>query len=192
MFLKTEGRVVPSLKAMDEGGHVFLVGSYSKSFLPGFRIGFICTPGPMAVPLVKLKRATVRSDSFFLQTLLLEFIKKGYMDLHVRKMARIYSERRRLTDAALREHLPREFRWQVPKGGFYFWVEMPRDIMSADLLEHAVKHGVDFAPSRMFFAGKKDSHYMRIAFSMLTKAQIKEGAKRLGQAIKKWRRAGGK
>jgi len=192
MFLKIEGRAIPSLKAMDDGGHVFTVGSFSKSFLPGFRIGFICTPGPMAVPLVKLKRATERSDSFFLQTLLLEFIKKGYMDLHIRKMARIYSERKRVTDAAMREHLPPEFRWEVPLGGFSFWVEMPQGTMSAELLEHTVKYGVDYAPSRMFFAGKQDNHYMRVAFSMLTKAQVKEGIRRMGTAIKKWRGTGGK
>ena len=192
MFLKTEGRAIPSLKAMDDGGHVFTVGSFSKSFLPGFRIGFICTPSPMAVPLVKLKRATERSDSFFLQTLLLEFIKKGYMDLHIRKMARIYCERKRVTDAAMREHFPRGFRWEVPVGGLSFWVEMPQGTMSADLLEHTVKYGVDFAPSKMFFAGKQDSHYMRVAFSMLTKAQIKEGIKRMGAAIKKWKGTSGK
>ena len=64
--------------------------------------------------------------------------------------------------------------------------------MSADLLEHTVKYGVDYAPSRMFFAGKQDSHYIRVAFSMLTKAQIREGIRRMGTAIREWRGIGGK
>ena len=191
MFLKMEGRALPTLKAMDEGGHVFMVGSFSKSFLPGLRIGFVCTPSDMAVPLVKFKRSTERSDSFFLQTLLLEFIKKGYMDLHTRKMARIYGERRRLTDAVMREHFPKDFRWEMPPGGFYFWVEMPKYIMSSNLLEYCVTKGVEFAPAKLFFAGKQDSNHMRIAFSLLTQQQIREGIERLGAAIKEYRKING-
>jgi DNA-binding transcriptional MocR family regulator len=192
MFLKTEGRALPTLKSLDEGGHVFMVGSFSKSFLPGLRIGFVCTPSPMAVPLVKYKRSTERSDSFFLQALLLDFIKKGYMDLHTRKMARIYAERKQLADSAMRAHLPEDFHWEVPVGGFSFWVEMPKNIMSGNLLEHCVKHGVEFAPAKLFFAEKQDSNHMRIAFSMLTQQQIREGMERLGAAIKEFRKVNGK
>ena len=183
-FLRTEAPRLPSLKALDPGGHVFLVGSFSKSFLPGLRLGFICTPADIALSLVKLKRATVQSDSQFLQVLLLSFIQKGYMDLHLRKMARIYRERMAAMEAAMREHLPKNFRWQKPAGGFSFWVEMPQKLLSAPLLLHAVKYGVDFASSNFFYHDKQDSHFIRLAFSMLTQQEIKSGMKRLGRAIK--------
>jgi DNA-binding transcriptional MocR family regulator len=191
MFLPAEGLALPTLKAEDRGGHVFLIGSFSKSFLPGLRIGFVCTPGEMAVSLVKLKRATERSDSFFLQALLLDFIKKGYMDLHVRKMARVYAERRRATQEAMREHFPRDFRWEEPPGGFYFWVEMPPKLQSMPLLEHCVQRGVEFAPAKLFFAEKRDANYLRLAYSMLTKSQIREGIERLGGAIIEYRKRDG-
>ncbi len=191
MFLPAEGPALPTLKSEDAGGHVFLIGSFSKSFLPGLRIGFVCTPGQMAVSLVKLKRATERSDSFFLQTLLLDFIKRGYMDLHVRKMARIYAERRRATHEAMQEHFPPDFTWEEPPGGFYFWVRMPRKLKSMPLLEHCVQHGVEFAPAKLFFAGKRDANYLRVAYSMLTKPQIREGVERLGSAIMDYRKREG-
>jgi len=190
-FLRSDGLRLPSLKALDSGGHVFLVGSFSKSFLPGLRLGFICTPAEIALSLVKLKRATEQSDSHFLQVLLLSFIQKGYMDLHLRKMARIYRERTTAMETAMREHLPKSFRWQKPAGGFSFWVEMPEKLLSVPLLQRAVEHGVDFASSNFFYHDKQDSHFIRLAFSMLTQQEIRSGMKRLGDAISTFR-AGGK
>ncbi len=187
-FLELDAERLPTLKAHDSGGNVFLVGSFSKSFLPGLRIGFICTPGKIATSLVKLKRALDQSDSFFLQTILLEFIRKGYMDLHLRKMARINRERRDVMESSIQENLPKDFHWQTPYGGFSFWVEMAKTLKSKHLLEYTVKEGVDFAPANLFFVGKKDANYMRLAFSQLTQEDIRIGVSRLGEAIKRYRK----
>ena len=187
-FMRLETERPPTLKAFDAGGHVFLVGSFSKSFLPGLRIGFICTPGKVATSLVKLKRALDQSDSFFLQTILLEFIEKGFMDLHLRKMARIYRERMEVMAGALEENFPKDFRWQKPYGGLSIWVEMPRTMRSKPLLEYTVKKGVDFAPASLFFVGKKDSNHLRLAFSQVSQDEIREGIKRLGYAIRTFRK----
>ncbi len=187
-FMQLQAERLPTLKAHDSGGHVFLVGSFSKSFLPGLRIGFICTPSRIAVSLVKLKRALDQSDSFFLQTILLEFIQKGFMDLHLRKMSKIYRERMLLMDSQMKEHLPSDFSWQLPPGGFSFWVKMPKGLLGKSLLEYAIKEGVDFAPASLFFVGKKDTNFIRLAFSQLTHEEIKVGLKRLGSAIRRYRK----
>lgn len=187
-FLRLETERLPTLKAHDSGGNVFLIGSFSKSFLPGLRIGFICTPGKVAVNLVKLKRALEQSDSYFLQTILLEFIRKGFMDLHLRKMARIYRERMETMQSAMTENLPADFSFRKPHGGFSFWVKMPKGLLSQPLLSYAVKQGVDFAPANLFFVGKKDANYFRLAFSQRTQEEIRSGMKRLGKAITGFRK----
>src|SRR5205085_3922789 len=75
-LLRYEGEAPPPLKAMDAGGYVIHLGTFSKSFLPGLRIGWITSPAALAVPLVGAKMGSDRGDSFFMQALLYEFILK--------------------------------------------------------------------------------------------------------------------
>jgi 2-aminoadipate transaminase len=183
MLLGQEGRREPSLKTLDKGGHVVQIGSFSKSFLPGTRIAWIVVPGGLGVSLVKAKRALDRSDSYFLQTLVHEFIKKGYMDLHCRKVDRIYRARLELTDELMRQHFPAGLSWKRPAGGFTFWVRLPGLMSSEQLLGRAVEAGMDFAPGSYFNVGRRDSQHFRLAFSTLTQPQLRQGLRRLGRVI---------
>jgi 2-aminoadipate transaminase len=192
MLLGPEGKREPSLKNLDSGGHVIQIGSFSKVFLPGTRVAWTLLPGPIGVSFIKLKRALDRSDSYFLQTLVYEFIKKGYMDLHSRKVERIYRARRELMDEVMRLHFPHEVTWKMPPGGFSFWVSLPElsrgGLSSNELLERAIKQGLEFAPGSYFYTDRRESVNLRLAFSTLTQPQIRQGIRRLGgvmqQALK--------
>ena len=183
MFLGHDGKRLPSLKALDASGYVFQIGSFSKSFLPGLRIGWITCPSEVALPLVKLKRATDQGDSFFLQTLLHEFILKGYFDMHVRKARRIYDGRRAIMAAELSKQMPGDVTWEIPGGGLSFWLSLPDGYNSRGLYEHALAKGLEIAPGNFFNAQKRDSEGFRLAFSMLSQQSIIEGVRRLGRAV---------
>jgi DNA-binding transcriptional MocR family regulator len=183
MLLGFDGKREPSLKTLDTGGHVIQIGSFSKCFLPGTRVGWLVMPNGVETSIVKAKRALDRSDSYFLQTLVYEFIKKGYLDLHLRKVERIYRARRELMDELMRTHLPPEAGWKRPSGGFTYWVGLPGRASSEELLKLAVQHGIDFAPSSFFSVDNKDGNYMRLAFSTLTQPQLRQGVRRLGMVM---------
>ena len=183
MMLGHEGKHEPPLKALDEGGHVIQVGSFSKAFLPGTRVAWVVLPRKLGVSFTKTKRAMDRSDSYFLQTLVYEFIRKGFMDLHCRKVERIYRGRRELMDELMRQHFPSEASWKKPGGGFSFWVGLPERMTSRELLKLAIERGVEFAPGNYFFVDGRDTNYLRLAFSTLTQPQIRQGIKRLGAVI---------
>lgn len=183
MLLDTGGRVEPSLAALDAGGHVIQVGSFSKAFLPGTRVAWVVLPKGIALSFTKAKRAMDRSDSYFLQTLVHEFIKKGYFDLHCRKVERIYRARRELTDELMRQHFPSEVSWKRPGGGFAYWVSLPAWLDSGSLLKHAIARGVEFAQGNYFYVGRRNSPNFRLAFSTLTQPELRQGVRRLGQAI---------
>lgn len=182
VFTAVDGRREPSLKTLDQGGHVIQIGSFSKSFLPGTRVAWVVTPDALGNQLTKAKRALDRSDSYFLQTLVHEFIRKGYFDLHLRKVERLYKARRELMNELLRTHLPAEASWKEPRGGLTYWVTLPHGLSGESLLEEAVKHGIDFAPGSFFSLGHKDTGHLRLAFSTLTQPQLRQGVKRLGAA----------
>jgi DNA-binding transcriptional MocR family regulator len=184
LLLGHEGQRQPPLKALDGGGHVIQIGSFSKAFLPGTRVAWVVLPSALAVSFSRLKRALDRSDSPFLQTLVHEFIRKGYMDLHCRKVERIYRARRELMDELMQQHFPAEVIWKRPQGGFNFWVQLPRGIRSMDVLRMAVAQGVEFAPGNYFNVGRTESNCMRLAFSTLTQPQLRTGVKRLGAVLR--------
>jgi len=183
MFLGHDGKREPPLKALDASGHVIQIGSFSKSFLPGTRVAWVALPRELGLSFVKAKRAMDRSDSYFLQTLVYEFIKKGFMDLHCRKVERIYRARRELMDELMRQHLTSEVSWKKPAGGFSYWVSLPGKIKAIDLLKEAITHGVEFAPGNYFDVNGRDTSSLRLAFSTLTQPQIRQGIKRLGKAV---------
>ena len=183
IMLEYEGKRLPSLKILDTGNHVIQICSMSKSFLPGTRIAWVVLPGKFGVSFSKAKRAMDRTDSYFLQTMVFEFIKKGYMDLHCRKVDRIYRGRRDLTAELMQQHFPSEASWKHPAGGFTYWVTLPPRCNSQDLLERALKVGVEFAPGSFFYVDRRDSSSFRLAFSTLTQPQLRQGVKRLGKVI---------
>ena len=183
MMLGLDGRREPSLKTLDGGGHVIQVGSFSKAFLPGTRVAWACLPGGISTSLVKAKRAFDRSDSYFLQTLVYEFIRKGFMDLHCRKVDRIYKARRELMDEVMRQHFPSEVGWKKPPGGFSFWASLPAPHTSEQLLEKAIKHGVEFNIGNYFYVDRRATGNLRLAFSTLTQPQIRQGIRRLGRVL---------
>jgi len=113
-----------------------------------------------------------------------EFIKKGYMDLHCRKVERIYRARRELMDELMRQHFPSEITWKRPQGGFSFWIQLPRGINSMDVLKLAVQQGVEFAPGNYFYVGRPESNCLRLAYSTLTQPQLRQGVKRLGAVLR--------
>jgi DNA-binding transcriptional MocR family regulator len=106
------------------------------------------------------------------------------MDLHCRKVERIYRARRELVDELMRQHFPGEISWKRPQGGFSYWLQLPRAMDSMDVLQVAVQHGVEFAPGNYFYVGRPASNCLRLAYSTLTQPQLRQGVKRLGAVLR--------
>jgi DNA-binding transcriptional MocR family regulator len=181
--LRYTGEAIPPLKAIDPSGYVVHVGSFSKTFLPGLRIGWITVPGEIAITMLRAKLAADHGDSWFLQVLLHEFIKKGFFEKHLRKSVKAYKQRRGAMLASLKEHMPAGVAWAEPPGGLNIWVKLPSQIMSAPLLKLCREEGVDFAPAPLFMPGRKDAPALRLSFSKTTSEEITAGVRVLGSVI---------
>ncbi len=182
--LRYEGNAVPPLKALDSGGYVIHIGSFSKTFLPGLRIGWITLPGEIAVTTLRAKFAADKGDSWFLQVMLHEFISRGYYDKHLRKTVKVYNSRRLALLEALREHMPAEVSWIRPSGGLSVWVRLPRTIKSIPLQEECAKFGLAFATANFFNPDREDSSELRLSFGRATEEELREGARILGDSIR--------
>lgn len=181
--LRYEGLAPPPLKALDTGGYVIHIGTFSKVFLPGMRIGWITCPAEISKPLLRTKMGLDRGDSFFLQSLLHEFITKGHFAKHVRKSLREYKLRRAAMVETLNECLPGGCKFVEPKGGFCIWLELPAHFKSLPLLSLAREEGVDFVPANMVTPDRKDTNGLRLSFSRNTPENIRSGIKILCSLI---------
>jgi DNA-binding transcriptional MocR family regulator len=181
--LRYNGQAVPPLKALDSGGYVIHVGSFSKTFLPGLRVGWITVPGEIAVTLVRAKLAADKGDSWFLQVLLHDFILKGHYEKHLRKSVVTYKARRQAMLTALKQHMPEGVSWIEPPGGLSVWVRLPKQILSVPLLLVCREAGLSFAPASLFMPGKRDGPALRLSFSRTNDLEIDSGVKILGSVL---------
>jgi DNA-binding transcriptional MocR family regulator len=182
--LRYEGKSSPPLKAMDTGGYVIHIGTFSKCFLPGLRIGWITSPAPLSVSLVRAKAGSDSGDSFFNQALLHEIIVKGHFSRHLRKTLREYKKRRDIMCSTLTAHLPKGCSFLKPQGGFYVWVELPANIKSLPLLSLARQAGMEFLPSSFCMPDRNDGPALRLSFSRTSVEDIEEGVGILCKVIK--------
>ncbi|HES57941.1 MAG TPA: PLP-dependent aminotransferase family protein, partial [Firmicutes bacterium] len=181
-MLSYEGVVPPPLKSLDPGDYVIHIGTFSKAFLPGLRIGWVTVPAPLAIPLVREKLGVDR-EGYFLQALLHEFISKGYFAKHLRKTVKEYKRRRNAMAKALKQHVPEGCSFATPNGGFTFWLELPAKIQSLPMLTLARAAGVEYLPASFCMPDRKDTNALRLSFSRTNVEEIETGIENLCKVI---------
>jgi DNA-binding transcriptional MocR family regulator len=181
--LRYEGAAPQPLKALDPGGYVIHIGTFSKCFLPGLRIGWITSPAALSVPLVRSKAAADVGDSYFIQVLLHEMISKGHFTKHVRRSVKEYKRRRNVMCKTLDQNMPAGCSYHTPHGGFTIWLTLPSFIKSLPLLTFARQAGVDFLPSAFVMPDRNDAPALRLSFSRTEPIEIQRGIKILCEVI---------
>lgn len=184
--LRYEGRTPPALKALDPGGRVIYVSTFSKMLMPGLRVGFLAAEGPIYDSLVNFKRVNDLATSTLVQRALEAYLTVGRYQAHLRRSCQIFRRRRDAMLAAIRRHLPETIQLDPPQGGLFLWLGLPEHLDSKSLLPLAWEAGVDFAPGTGFFPeGTNGRNWLRLNFVAQTPDQIDEGIKRLGKALKR-------
>lgn len=184
--LRYEGRTQPALKALDPGGRVIYVSTFSKMLMPGLRVGFLAAEGPIYDCLVNFKRVNDLATSTLVQRALEAYVTVGRYQAHLRRSCQIFRRRRDAMLLAIRRYLPAGVRFDPPQGGLFIWLQLPKNLDSEKLLPLAWEEGLDFAPGNNFFPDEMNSTgWLRLNFVAKAPDQINEGIKRLGKAIKR-------
>jgi GntR family transcriptional regulator/MocR family aminotransferase len=182
--LRYEGRAQPALKALDPGGRVVYVSTFSKMLMPGLRVGFLVADGPFYDSLLKFKRVNDLATSTLVQRALEAYVTVGRYQAHLRRTCHIFRKRRDAMLAAIDRHLPAGVCFDPPQGGLFVWLQLPDHLSSDELLPLACEEGVDFAPGSSFYVDGADSgERMRLNFVAQPPERIEEGIKRLGKAL---------
>jgi GntR family transcriptional regulator/MocR family aminotransferase len=184
--LRYEGHTQPALKALDPGGRVLYISTFSKMLMPGLRVGFIAADGPVYDYLVNFKRLNDVATSALVQRALEAYVTVGRYQAHLRRSCQIFHKRRDLMVSAIQRCLPSGVHFDVPQGGLFIWLQLPQELDSEELLSFAYEDGVDFAPGSPFFPdGIQGRNWLRLNFVAQEPNQIEEGIKRLAKSIKR-------
>lgn len=180
-LLSFDEPVPPALRSLDEDGVIYL-GSFSKTFAPGFRVGWALAPHAIREKLVLAAEAAILCPSAFSQLAIHEYLNEADWMGQIESFRGVYRERRDTMIAALSEHLP-ELTWNVPNGGFYVWVGLPDELDSKAMLPRAVTELVAYTPGTAFYANGKGRQNLRLSFCYPTPENIQVGIRRLATVI---------
>jgi GntR family transcriptional regulator/MocR family aminotransferase len=182
--LRYDGRAQPALIALDPGGRVIYISTFSKMLMPGLRVGFLAAEGPVFDSLVNFKLHNDLATSNLIQHALDAFVTVGRYQTHLRRSCQAFRKRRDAMISAIQQYMPSGFQLMTPKGGMFVWLRLPGKISSEKLLTNAIDVGVSFAPGTLFYPdGTRGENYLRLNFAIQTPEKIWEGMKRLRTAI---------
>ncbi len=186
--LRYEGHAQPSLKALDPGGQVIYISTFSKMLMPGLRVGFIVADGPVYESLLNFKRLSDLATPTLIQRALDVYVTVGRYQAYLHRSSQVFRKRRDAMLESIDRYLPSGVSFDAPKGGLFIWLRLPESILADKLLPVACREGVSFAPGNFFFTdGTSGKEWIRLNFASQPVEDIEEGIRRLGKAFRRMR-----
>ncbi|MEO7243783.1 MAG: PLP-dependent aminotransferase family protein, partial [Rubrivivax sp.] len=178
-----DGDPIPALKSLDRNHRVIYVGSLSKSWAPGLRIGYVVAPVELITELRALRRLMLRHPSAFIQRAFALFLSLGHHDAQLRRIAVAQRERCAILIDAMSRHVPQCTVVPITGGGSC-WVRLPAGVGAFELAGRAAGRGVLIEPGDVFFhAESPPGGYIRLGYQSIPAKSIEPGIAILADVI---------
>ncbi|WP_329053501.1 PLP-dependent aminotransferase family protein [Amycolatopsis sp. NBC_01488] len=181
-LLGFDGQTYPALRSTDPDNVVYL-GSFSKTFASGLRVGWVLAPHAVREKLVLAAESATLCPPTFNQMIVSRYLATHDWKGQIKKFRENYRERRDAILSALDQYLPPGCSWTKPDGGFYVWVTVPEGVDTKAMLPRAVTARVAYASGTGFYADGFGSRQMRLSYCYPTPERIREGVRRLAAVL---------
>ncbi|MEE4243599.1 MAG: PLP-dependent aminotransferase family protein [Desulfopila sp.] len=161
-----------------------LLGSFSKTLIPGFRIGWIAAPAEVIEKILIAKQAADLHTCQFTQYIVCRYLEENDIDDHIRIIAESYGRQCSAMTAGMEKYLPDTISFTRPEGGMFLWGTLPAGFSSMDFFRHAVEEKVVFVPGSPFYTKNINEQTFRLSFSCVDEPAIDAGLQRLGRAAR--------
>ena len=172
------------LASHDVNGNVIYIGSVCKTVAPVFRIGYLIASKEFVDEAAKLRRFVDRQGDALLELTFADFIKSGDLDRHIRKVMKIYEQRRDLFCKLLKDELGSFFQFEIPKGGMAVWVKLRADYSWETISKFGKQYNLEIGNWRSYDNVKSRHNSIRIGFAAHNEKEIHELISRLKKTIK--------
>src|ERR671916_1010455 len=173
---------IPAMRSMN-AKHVVYLGSFSKTFAPGFRVGWVLAPHAVREKLMLAQESATLCPPVFSQFAIAAYLANHDWRGQIKVFREMYRERRDALLAGLADHMPAGTSWTLPAGGFFVWVTLPPGLDAHAMLPRAVTARVAYVPGNAFYADGFGSRHMRLSYCFPTAERIIEGTRRLGEVL---------
>ncbi|WP_288545571.1 PLP-dependent aminotransferase family protein [uncultured Helicobacter sp.] len=184
-YLRYEGEHLHSIYSYNNN-RVIYAGSFSKILSPAVRIGWAIGAKEIIRQMIIFKQSVDIYPSAITQELVLEYCKKGYLESHLPKILALYKAKRDVMQQSFESDLaPLKVKWNTPKGGFFFWLDLEDTHINADTLtQKALQNNLAVIPAKPFCVNQNNSvRFIRCNFSYPSTEIIQEGSRRIAQSI---------
>jgi 2-aminoadipate transaminase len=183
--LRFGGDPLPPIKAYDQAGMVFYLGSFSKMLAPALRLGWMVAPADLLPRITTLRESFDLESSTLIQRAVAEYLSRGTLDDHLKTISGTHGVRCATMLAALDEHFSDIARWSRPQGGVFIWVSLPSKLDTTGMFQSAVQKKVAYIPGGVFSVGGSTKNALRLNFSNVKPEAIREGVARLSEVVRK-------
>ena len=181
--LRYEGEPVPTMYSLAPD-HVIHLGSFSKIFAPGFRLGWAIAHPDILDKIYVCKQSLDLCPPVFDQYVAAEFLISGKLDSNLKKTIDLYKGKRDLLLSLLDEHMPEGVTWTHPEGGLFLFLTMPKGFDAVKFYDVALDAGVAYVAGEFFHPDRSGKNTMRLNFSFMSPDRITEGIRLLAGLLK--------
>jgi len=181
--LRYEGEPVPTMYSLSPD-RVIHLGSFSKIFAPGFRLGWAIAHPDLLDKIYVCKQSLDLCPPIFDQYVAAEFLQSGRLDANLTRSIELYKGKRDLLLRLLEEHMPEGVSWTHPEGGLFLFLTMPEGFDAVKFYDTALDAGVAYVAGEFFHPDGSGKNTMRMNFSFMTPERITEGVKLLASLLR--------
>ena len=176
-------RPSPNAMRAEDSENVIYLGSFSKTIVPGFRVGWALVPQALREKLVIASESSILCPSNFSQMAISSYLADQPWRDQIANFCQLYKVRRDAMLESLDSNFPKSATWTKPQGGFYVWVTLPNEIDTKAMMPRAIVAKVAYVPGTAFYADGFGSWSMRLSYCHPTPERIREGVKALGHVV---------
>ena len=181
--LRYEGEHIPTMYSLAPD-RVIHLGSFSKIFAPGFRLGWAIAHPEILDKIYVCKQSLDLCPPIMDQYVAAEFLASGRLDENLVKSVALYKGKRDLLLSLLQEHMPQGVKWTHPEGGLFLFLTMPEGFEAVKFYDRALDAGVAYVAGEFFHPDGSGKNTMRLNFSFMTEEKIRAGIKLLADLLK--------
>ena len=182
--LRYTGETLPTIRELAPERTLHL-GSFSKIFAPGFRLGWIIGPEPLLEQIYVCKQCLDLCPPVLDQYMACEFLTSGALDANLVNTIAEYRRRRDLMLGLLEKYMPAGTSWTHPDGGLFLWLTLPESIDTVALYDEALSAGVAYVAGSFFYPDGSHRNTMRLNFSFIEESKMEPGIKLLAAVLTK-------
>lgn len=181
-LLTLDADPLPAMRSLDPD--VIYLGSFSKTFAPGFRVGWVLAPHAVREKLVLAQESATLCPPVFSQFAISTYLATQDWMGQVEIYRDMYRERRDTMLEALAEEMPEGSSWTRPAGGFFVWLTLPEGLDSQAMLPRGVDARVAFVPGASFYADGQGARNVRLSYCFPPPERIRTGVERFAAVVR--------